>query len=262
MYILNEKDYIRGILASKKKPDNISIKYLITLISKYYYSPDKPLIDLCQIVREKLLEFNIPGYQEYQHFHKIQKICSSLYEFEPENVFREIEYIPIYENELATINSLPDNSSKKFMFTAFAIARYMNCDGWINKKSWSGLSEVFKLANITIPVKKKVELIGDLRRNGYIDIAKKIDNMNIKVPLDDTGDIVYKIHSFENLGNQYISNFKKGYKRCSNCGCLIKSGGNRKKYCGKCAEKSKHESNRKADIKYKRNLKKRENRNS
>lgn len=244
MYILNERDYIRGILASKKKPDNISIKYLITLIAKYYYSPDKPLIDLCQIVREKVLEFNIPGYQEYQHFHKIQKACSSLYELESENVFREIEYIPIYENELNTINSLPDNSSKKFMFTLFAVARYMNCDGWINKKSWSSLSEVFKLANITIPVKKKVELIGNLHSNGYIDIAKKIDNMNIRVQLDDTGEVVYKIRSFENLGNQYISAFKKGYKRCENCGCLIKITGKNNKYCKKCKEEKRLETKR------------------
>ena len=37
MYILNEKDYIRSVLASKKKPEDLSIGYLIVLTAKYYY---------------------------------------------------------------------------------------------------------------------------------------------------------------------------------------------------------------------------------
>lgn len=42
------------------------------------------------------------------------------------------------------------------MFTLFAIARYMNSEGWINKKDSKGLSEVFKLANVTLSSDKKM----------------------------------------------------------------------------------------------------------
>lgn len=38
MYILNERDFIRSVLLTKQKPNDISIEYLIKLIAKYYYS--------------------------------------------------------------------------------------------------------------------------------------------------------------------------------------------------------------------------------
>ena len=43
------------------------------------------------------------------------------------------------------------------MFTLYAVARYMDSDGWINKKDLRGLSEIFKLANITLTSDKKTE---------------------------------------------------------------------------------------------------------
>ncbi len=127
------------------------------------------------------------------------------------------------------------------MFTLFAIARYMNSEGWINKKDSKGLSEVFKLANVTLSSDKKNELLHELYSNGYIHFGKKVNNLNIKIDLGDTDDdIAYKVTQFENIGNQYIGNFKKGYKQCANPGCgrkiRIKSKNDYStKYCSKCA---------------------------
>lgn len=77
----------------------------------------------------------------------------------------------------------------------------------------------------------------DLYSNGYIHFGKKVNNLNIKIDLGDTDDdIAYKVTKFENIGNQYIGNFKKGYKQCANPGCgrKIKITNNRKMYCSKC----------------------------
>ena len=79
MYILNEKDYIRSVLASKKKPDDLSINYLITLTAKYYYEDwkennEKSVDDLLTKVKEIILEFNINGYQEYLYINRIKTI--------------------------------------------------------------------------------------------------------------------------------------------------------------------------------------------
>ena len=52
--------------------------------------------------------------------------------------------------------------------------------------------------------------------------------------LDDSGEIVYKVRDFNNLGNQYIGNFKKGYKQCECCGKRVKITNNRVKYCNSC----------------------------
>ena len=73
---------------------------------------------------------------------------------EKDKQLRELKYVPIYQEEIDLINSLPNDRQKKFMFTLYAVARYMDSDGWINKKDLRGLSEIFKLANITRRIKK------------------------------------------------------------------------------------------------------------
>ena len=245
LYILNEKEYIRNVLVSGVKPDGISNGYLITLIAKYYFDKEKKPDVLIETVKKKMLGFNIEGYQEYRYANKIKKTCIELYELESDKLFRELEYVPIYEKELKVVESLPNDRQKKFMFTLYAIARYMNCDGWINKKNSKGLSEVFKLANTTLSSDKKNELLYELYNNGYIHFGKKINNLNIQVELSDEDDtIVYKVTEFENIGNQYIGNFKKGYKQCKRCGKKIKDTGNKKMYCSKCANEKKLESDR------------------
>lgn len=235
-------------MVSKQKPDDLTMGYFITLIAKYYYSNDFDSIKLSEIVKSKLLEFDLFNYQEYKYHNKIMNICNGLYNGEITTEFKERDCIPIYENELILINELKNDRQKKIMFTFFAVARYMECDGWINKKNSKGISEVFKLANVTLTSEKRNELLHELYVGGYITFGKKVDNLNIKVNLDDTGDVVYKVVDFNNLGNQYIGNFKKGYKQCKKCGKRIKDTGNKKMYCDKCAKEK--EKDRKRQMAY------------
>ena len=224
-------------MASKKKPDDLSMGYFITLIAKYYLPLLTDSKSLSDIVKKELLEFDLDNYQEYKYHNKIMKICTSLFDGSIDKNFREQEYIPIYENELKVIESLPNDRQKKLMFTFFALARYMDCDGWINKKTSKGISEAFKLANVTLTSDKRNELLHELYVNGYISLGKKVDNLNIKVKLYGSGEVVYKIKEFNNIGNQYIGNFKKGYKQCECCGKKIKITVGNRKYCRSCAEK-------------------------
>ena len=225
-------------MVSKKKPDDLAMGYFIMLIAKYYLSDNINADELSRIVKEKLLEFDLYNYQEYKYHNKILKVCTSLVDGSIDKNFREQEYIPIYENELKIIESLPNDRQKKLMFTFFALARYMNCDGWINKKTSKGISDVFKLANVNLTSDKRNELLHELYINGYITFGKKIDNLNIKVELDNSGYVVYKVKEFSNIGNQYIGNFKKGYKQCKCCGKKIRDTGNKKMYCDKCANEN------------------------
>ena len=234
-------------MASKKKPDDLSMGYFITLIAKYYLSCEIDAESLSKIVKEKLLEFDLENYQEYKYHNKIMKICISLFDGSTDKNYREQEYVPIYENELKVIESLPNDRQKKLMFTFFALARYMDCDGWINKKTSKGISEAFKLANVTLTSDKRNELLHELYSNGYIYLGKKVDNLNIKVQLDDSGEVVYKVKEFNNIGNQYIGNFKKGYKQCKCCGKKIRIKSDKDystKYCDKCSYEKHKEINR------------------
>ena len=237
LYILNEKDYIRDILASKKRPDDLPMRYFITLIAKYYFSDKLSVDELADIVKKEISEFDIDNYQEYKYHNKIITTCEGLFNGTLEQSLKEREYIPIYESELNFINTLPTDRHKKLMFTFFAVARYMDCNGWINKKTSKDISEVFKLANVNLTSDKRNELLHELYTNGYITFGKKVNNLNIKVDLDVSGVVTYKIKEFNNIGNQYIGNFKKGYKLCITplCGRVFKSTGTNNKYCKHCA---------------------------
>lgn len=114
MYILNERDFIRGVLLSKQKPNDISIEYLIKLIAKYYYSPDIEVSELINVVKSKMMEFCIFEYQEHLYINKIKTTCAAM--CDPESTvhnFKEIEYIPIYKKELDVINTLKLDREKK-----------------------------------------------------------------------------------------------------------------------------------------------------
>lgn len=224
-------------MVSKKKPDDLPMGYFITLISKYYFSDELNAEQLSDIVKEKILAFDLDNYQEYKYHIKILNTCEGLFDYSIDKTFKEIEYIPIYENELKFISVLPNDKQKKLMFTFFAVARYMDCDGWINKKTSKDISEVFKLANVTLTSDKRNELLHELYVNGYISFGKKVNNLNIRVKLDGSGEIAYKIKEFNNLGNQYIGNFKNGYKQCRKCGKPIKITNNRIMYCCNCYKK-------------------------
>ena len=213
--------------------------YFITLIAKYYYSNSLSLEALVDIVQEKILTFRLEGYQEYKYHSRIVAICKSIIDGDIRLTFREDDYVPIYKSEIELIDTLPNDRQKKLMFTFFVIARYMNCDGWINKKTVKDISEVFKLANVSLTISERSKILYELYTNGYISFGKKVDNLNIRVPLDkeeDPTQIIYKVVDFHNLGNQYIGNFKKGYGMCQNCGKQIRLTNNKRKYCKSCAE--------------------------
>ena len=55
LFVLNEKEYIKEMLDCRKKIDNISNNYLITLIAKYYYDKSKTVEELISLVKENML---------------------------------------------------------------------------------------------------------------------------------------------------------------------------------------------------------------
>lgn len=215
------------------------MSYFITLIAKYCFSADSSPEGLSDTVKERIAEFNLENYQEYQYHNKIMRICEGLFNGSIEKELKQRESVPIYENELRRIHSLANDRQRKLLFTLFALARYMDCGGWINKKTAKEISEVFKLANITLSSDKRNELLHELYTDGHIAFGKRVDNLNIRVTLEESGEIGYQLKEFQNLGYQYIGNFKKGYKQCVCCGKAYKIKSSMdfsSKYCDSCAK--------------------------
>lgn len=237
MYILDEKKYINQLLDTYTKPKELSVLYLTTLLSKYYIDRYDNVDDLVNKVKKEISLFNIDGYQEYSYANKIYGVCSDMFLGKTNKEFKELEYIPVYSSDIDIISTLPSDKYKKLMFTLIVNARYMNCGGWINKKTSDGIREIFKQANISGGDDLRDSMLHELYKMGYISFARANMNQNIKVNhFEHDEEILYKVTDFVCLGNQYLGNFKKGYKMCKNCNKVIRCTGNKKMYCKKCAE--------------------------
>ena len=87
-----------NILASKKKPDDLSMVYFITLIAKYYLSDEIDAESLSKIVKEKLLEFDLENQNK-----NIENVCENI----------KLKNTLIKGNLIKTENSCIRNSTKK-----------------------------------------------------------------------------------------------------------------------------------------------------
>ena len=237
MIIINEYEYAKQILESRIIPKNVSNKRVLLYIAKYYYKPEYSINEMKQLVFNKMSEFNlsIEQYQEYKYDTYVKDICEKLLKQELSYEFRKVDSVNIYQSELDIINKCETDKEKKLLFTLFVLAKVNgNKSGWINNE----IKDIFQLANITATIKERASMIYKLYKSGLIDQSQKIDNLSLKVDLGIPDDkIVLIINSFENIGNQYVANFKTGWKMCECCGKLfkVKSKTYPPKYCKSCA---------------------------
>lgn len=257
MIIINEHEYVKQILENKIIPKNVSNKRVLLYIAKYYYSPEYSINEMKQLVFDKMTEFKLDTkqYQEYKYDTYVKNICEKLKNNELSCGFRKIESVNIYQSELDIINQCETDKEKKLLFTLYVLAKVNgNNSGWVNNE----IKDIFQLANITATIKERAAMIYKLYKAGLVNQSQKIDNLSLKVELgQDNEDVVLVIDSFENIGNQYIANFKDGWKMCGCCGKLFKiksNEGRPSKYCHQCY-KDKHMEQDRLYQKNKRNSK-------
>lgn len=228
--IMNEKKYIEDIIKNKNVPKGISDKYLIKMLIRYYRdSYDKK--NLIEQIHSLCKEIKIDYYEEYKFYNKIKKYVKEEEKY-PLNL-REIEYIPLLQEELDIINSLKKDREKKFLFVCYIMARFNNSD-WINIDD----KELFKMANISLTCNDRQLFIYNMIQNEYISQAKKNTNNSINIKRLN-GEEVIKVTDFNNMGNFLLSYLKPNYAQCTKCGKLIKIDKKIKKprkYCLKCAD--------------------------
>lgn len=229
--ILNEEKFIKNIIDTKSVPKDCPKIYLIILLSKYFKTDTDDENTLSDKVKQQMLlfDFDVVEYQEYKWSKKILSVCKKV--IEDSLYLKKLSSVPLFRSELDTISSLKTDKEKKVLFVMYIIARFMNCEGWINLS----IKDIFKIANISTTIDNQDELLRGFINSGIVIVSKKNDNLNMKVTLSDVDeDIVYNVTNFEKLGNQYIGNFKDGYKQCELCGKPIKVKGTNDKYCKAC----------------------------
>lgn len=229
---MKEKEYVESILNQDEINENVA--YKLRLIAKYYYHAQKFSVDqtyqvLVDIMSKKYIGFSISSWQTF--------LLNLAKQAKKKPMF-DIDYIPVTENELITINSLHSKQLQRLAFTILCLAKYRNAinpqnNDWINYK----YKDIFKLANIQVSVKQQCYLIHDLKTLGLIRMSKLINNLSINVCYIDKEDSkeILKIHDFKNLGYEYLLYKGENFKRCTQCNTPIRKRGKRK-YCSDCAK--------------------------
>lgn len=234
MIVLNEKKYIESVIEKgevSSKPSET-----INLLVKYYKYLGLKKTEVYEKIHEYLLK-NYKPYNKVKWEDTINKYIET--NFKKGYDLVEIEFIPITDKEINKIKSLNSKRLERLAFTMLVIAKMNGMindknNGWVNKKD----KEIFKYANIKIPVKTQCLLLNDLKTKGFIEFSERVDNTNNKVLFIEDGNVVLTVDDTRNLGYIYDNFVGYGkFKKCEVCGCIIKNNDKTRpsKYCDECA---------------------------
>jgi hypothetical protein len=163
----------------------------------------------------------------------------------------------IFKNEMEIINSVEDENARNLLFILlvyykwaitqqqlFFFSKHNNAKMVITNDM-----DVWKYAGIMkLRVADRYRLCNQLISKGlYVEDNFKSNNyfyLPFASDACDSEEIAICISNYDNiLGELYYYNDKEHYKRCSECGVVIKKTRSPKKYCDDCAKKVKNKQN-------------------
>lgn len=228
--ILNEKTRAQDIIRTGDLGKHVANS--LSILARYYHKyeglKNKPLFN-------KLDGFMAEHYPDYLPYNWSITIDTQVKKADKYPLV-EIEYVPVTQYELDVIKGLKDIQLERLAFTYLVLAKYYNLrnpdnNGWVVLKP----SAVFSLANLNKNRNDQFEDIYDLKEYGYIELAKKIDNQNIRVTfINDDSEVVLKVTEMTHIGYVYLKYIGQCIKPCPRCGKLIRS---RYKLCNECKNK-------------------------
>lgn len=234
--VVNEKKYVLDALNGTEKPD-IGFYSFLNLISKYYAAQCDTAEETIYNVDEQMKKL----YKEEYLKEKWYVYISGIFKKVKEGItgINDREDVVVYTWDMCQVFKGETDQERKLLFSAYVIAHYMGCNGWLNIKTSKGIANWFEMANVACTGSDRFLLLGEMKKKGLIETTKKCDNLNIRVNMlsEYFGETpVFRITELENLGNLLIATYKDGYKQCK-CGRLIKINSNRQTMCRFCASK-------------------------
>ena len=234
--VVNEKKYVLDALNGTEKPD-IGFYSFLNLISKYYAAQCDTAEETIYNVDEQMKKL----YKEEYLKEKWYVYISGIFKKVKEGItgINDREDVVVYTWDMCQVFKGETDQERKLLFSAYVIAHYMGCNGWLNTKTSKSIANWFEMANVACTGSDRFLLLGEMKKKGLIETTKKCDNLNIRVNMlsEYFGETpVFRITELENLGNLLIATYKDGYKQCK-CGRLIKINSNRQTMCRFCASK-------------------------
>lgn len=231
--VLNEYEWAERMIGNQdlgKKPIET-----LNRISKYYYANQFSKRDIRRKLDTFLVQCN-PDSSLMQWSDTLDRIVKNVNKY-PLII---IDHIPITVSEMERINSLGGRQIRRLAFTLLCVAKYWDevskdNNHWVNSQD----REIMNMANINTSIKRQSMMFSELREEGLIRFAKKVDSLNVQVLFIEDGETVLHIQDYRNLGYQYLRFLGEPYFECSNCGIVMKeqepNRGRRQKYCPSCA---------------------------
>ena len=231
MLIMNQVKMLEQSMENKKIPEGIGLKPYVATMTKNFFNKGLPKKEVADTVVAVLRDYDLGlRYEEYRWYEYSRNLCNTL-EKKPELAkLKEYSSIPLYKSELDKILMAETDREKKVLAACYFVARYMDCDGWVNLKD----GELFTLANIRVSQKMQDEILHSLKEQGLLTFSKKGLSLNSKVTLLPDDEVVMELYEFESIGNKFLGKFKPGFMQCECCGKVIKRRSNRQRYCKGC----------------------------
>ena len=240
MLIVDERELVESIIASKEKPPKMGMRSFIRYLAMYYYDEygSLPLASYIGFIQNKIKTFSFPlyVYEESRFYNYLFKTCSKIKSGTMNHKLRDSAPVVITKEEMKIISLAPTEKHRKLLFTLYVLAKkVIPSTGWVN----FSLRDIFAFANVYVNQNQKYEMIYDLNQLKLIEVNHIIDKQGYKVNLIEDSPPAIAISDFRSLGNQYLGKTKDGWIDCEICHRMVKIKSkydHSRKYCRTCAE--------------------------
>jgi len=157
--------------------------------------------------------------------------------------FRNVAPVLITKSEIDKILSLNDIRKEKIAFVLLAVAKYYNnVSDDNNNRLYISISDLFKLARVSIPCKERASYLHFAYEENILTEHMLVGtNLKIVSFISDDSDIVMQLgeNDYKELAYAYLNYKNGGYKACKGCGKLFKMKKNSpgRLYCKECGQK-------------------------
>jgi hypothetical protein len=238
MLILNEAKYAQDIYLGKDMGVK-SIMAKIRYVTRHLMYSEQQDDEDVYINSIKWLKTHQDNFDESCYSNVISDAIKKAHKYP----FYIIDNIQITQSELNAISSLNDLRAEKVLFVLLCMAKQQRLsNGFTNGLVKYSITEVCKLARISVPAEDREYILYKIVQNGLLGYPKKNDTQCLIVNFIDYGEAVLELDELDcqELAYVYLNwkNKGEGYGRCEFCGRFMKqSKKNPKRFCEDCSSK-------------------------
>lgn len=246
MLILNEEKYAKELYDGKNKEVKSALAKIRYITRYLIHSEEKNDDDVYKCTIEWMKK-NHDNFDESCYSNVISDAIKKAHQYP----FYIIDNIKITQSELDVISSLDNLRAEKVLFVLLCMAKHQRLsNGFTNGLVKYSITELCKLARISVPADDREYILYDIVKKGYLGYPKKNNTQCLIVNfVNNSDEAVLELDEVDcqELAYAYLNwkNHGKGYTRCQKCNRLIKQSKTKpRKYCEKCAKEVEKENSK------------------